>query len=203
VSGFGIRVRVVTHDRVARLITEVFAPAVLVAAQIVLVGWHAGGHDGVSRWWGLPGAAFAAAIPFGYVMRGVRRGRYPDHHIPDREHRRLPLIVGAASLAAGLAVLIALGAPRDVIALLAAGGAGVVIFGVITQWWKVSIHAGVAAGTIAVLVAVFGPWALTATPVVLVVAWARVRLCALTVALVTAGAIAGAAIAGTVFPALR
>jgi membrane-associated phospholipid phosphatase len=187
----------------ARFVTEVFSPAVLVAAQVVLVGWHAGGQTGVSRWWGLPGAMFAAAIPFAYVVRGVRRGSYADHHIPEREHRRLPLLFGACSLAAGLVLLLVLDAPRDVIALLAAGGTGLVLFAVVTHWWKISIHAGVAAGTVAVLVAVYGPWALTTAPMVPLVGWARLRLSAHTLSQVVVGAIVGALVAGTVFPALR
>jgi hypothetical protein len=190
-------------DRIARVVSEVFAPAVLVAALLVVVGWEAGGRAGVSRWWGLPGAVFAAAIPLAYVLRGVRQGRFADHHIPERAHRRVPLLFGIGSVAAGLAVLIALGAPRDVIALLAAGGVGLVVFTVVTLRWKMSIHAGVAGGTAAVLIAVYGPWALPAVPLALASCWARVRLSAHTLAQVVAGALVGAVIAGVVFPALR
>ncbi|GGL10086.1 phosphoesterase PA-phosphatase [Mangrovihabitans endophyticus] len=189
--------------RLARVLTEVFSPAVLVAALLIVVGWHAGEDAGVSRWWGLPGALFAAAIPLAYVLRGVRRGHYANHHIPDREHRRTPLLVGLASGVAGTALLVLLGAPRDVLALLAAGIAGLLVFTTVTQWWKMSIHAGVAGGTAVVLTAVYGPWALTTLPLVAFTCWARLRLSAHTRAQVTAGAIVGALIAGTVFPAMR
>ncbi|MEV4704071.1 phosphoesterase PA-phosphatase [Actinoplanes sp. NPDC049316] len=192
-----------TADRAARIASEVFAPAVLVAALMLIVGWHAGDTPGVSRWWGLPGALFAAGIPLAYVVRGVRQGRLTSHHIPEREHRLVPLLFGIGSVAAGLVALIVLGAPRDVLALLAAGGAGLVVFTAVTHWWKMSIHAGVAAGTAATLTAVYGPIALLSVPFVLLACWARVRLSAHTVAQVLAGAIVGAAIAATVFPALR
>jgi hypothetical protein len=157
----------------------------------------------VSRWWGLPGALFAAGIPLAYVLRGVRKGHLTSHHIPEREHRRVPLLVGLASVAVGLVALLLLGAPRDVSALLAAGGAGLMVFTAVTHWWKMSIHAGVAAGTAATLVAVHGPIALIGAPLVLLACWARVRLSAHTRAQVIAGALVGALIAGTVFPALR
>ncbi|UQU65664.1 phosphoesterase PA-phosphatase [Couchioplanes caeruleus] len=192
-----------TADRAARIASEVFAPAVLVAALMLVVGWHAGDAPGVSRWWGLPGALFAAGIPLAYVLRGVRQGRLTSHHIPEREHRLVPLLFGIASVAAGLVALIVLGAPRDVVALLGAGGAGLVVFTAVTHWWKMSIHAGVAAGTAATLTAVYGPAALLSVPFVLLACWARVRLSAHTIAQVVAGAAVGAAIAGTVFPALR
>ncbi|GLY00970.1 phosphoesterase PA-phosphatase [Actinoplanes sp. NBRC 101535] len=190
-------------DRIARLVSEVLAPAVLVAALLIVVGWHAGDTPGVSRWWGLPGALFAAVIPLGYVLHGVRRGRLTNHHIPERADRRIPLLFGTVSLVAGLALLVALGAPREVLALLAAGGVGLFVFALVTHWWKMSIHGGVAAGTVAALTAVYGPVALLGVPLVLLGGWARIRLTAHTPAQVVVGALAGALIAGTVFPLLR
>ncbi|GIF06354.1 phosphoesterase PA-phosphatase [Actinoplanes siamensis] len=190
-------------ERVARVVSEVLAPAVLVAGLLLAVGWHAGETPGVSRWWGLPGAIFAAVIPLGYVLHGVRTGRLTDHHIPDRAARRVPLLFGMASLTAGLMLLVLLGAPREVLALLVAGGAGLVVFALVTHWWKMSIHAGVAAGALATMTAIHGPVALLATPLVVLGGWARVRLTAHTPAQVVVGALAGATVAGTIFPALR
>ncbi|MEU4559797.1 phosphoesterase PA-phosphatase [Actinoplanes sp. NPDC023936] len=189
--------------RIARIVSEVLAPAVLVAALLMVVGWHAGETSGASHWWGLPGALFAAVIPLGYVLHGVRRGRLTNHHIPERADRRVPLLFGTASLAAGLALLVALGAPREVLALLGAGGCGLAVFAAVTHWWKMSIHAGVASGTVAALTAVYGPVALLGVPLVVLGCWARVRLTAHTPAQVVVGAVAGAVIAGTVFPLLR
>ncbi|GGN16990.1 membrane-associated phospholipid phosphatase [Actinoplanes campanulatus] len=190
-------------DRLATVVSEVLAPAVLVAALLLTVGWHAGDTPGVSRWWGLPGALFAAVIPLGYVLHGVRKGRLTNHHIPERAARRIPLLFGTASLIAGLLVMLALGAPREVLALLTAGGTGLAVFALVTHWWKMSIHAGVAAGTLTALTAVYGPLILIGTPLVLLGCWARVRLTAHTPAQVVAGALAGLIIAGTIFPALR
>jgi membrane-associated phospholipid phosphatase len=190
-------------DRAARIASEVLAPAVLVAGLLLVVGWHAGDQPGVSRWWGLPGVLFTVGIPLAYVLRGVRQGRLSSHHIPEREHRRIPLLFGIASVTVGLLALALLGAPREVLALLAAGGVGLVVFTVVTHWWKMSIHAGVAAGTVATLTAIYGPLALLCVPLVLLAGWSRVRLSAHTSAQVIAGALVGAVIAGTIFPALR
>ncbi|MGX6600984.1 phosphoesterase PA-phosphatase [Micromonosporaceae bacterium Da 78-11] len=189
-------------DRLARLTTEVFAPAVLVAVLLLVVGWQAGAQPGVSRWWGLPAALFTAGIPMAYVLRGVRRGRLTSHHITERELRRGPLLFGIASVAVGTAALALLGAPRELLALLAAGFTGLVVFAAVTAFWKMSIHAGVAAGTVAVLVAVYGPVALAGVPLVPLICWSRLRLSAHTLGQVVAGTLVGAVIAGTVFPAL-
>lgn len=191
------------RDRLARVVSEVFAPAVLIGAQLVAVGWHAGQQAGVSRWWGLPAALFAAGIPFANIVRGVRQGRYADHHIPEREHRRGALLVGAASVVTGLALLAAVGAPRELVVLLLAGAVGLAVFATITHWWKISIHTGVAAGTVVVLATVFGAAVLVAAPLVTLVAWARIRLAAHTTAQVIAGGLLGALIAAAVFLPLR
>ncbi len=193
-AGVGVR-------GVARVVTEVFAPGVLIAAQLVAVGWHAG--QGGDRWWGLVAALFAAVIPFAYIVRQVHRGRLTDHHIAVREQRRLPLTVGVASVVAGLLVLVAAGAPRELLALVAAGAVGLAVCAGVTHWWKLSIHSAVAAGTVVVLSTVYGHAMLGAAPIVAVIGWARVRMAAHTVAQVVAGAVVGALIAGTVFPAMR
>jgi hypothetical protein len=190
-------------DRIAVVVSEVLAPAVLVAVLLLTVGWHAGDTPGVSRWWGLPGALFAAVIPLGYVLHGVRKGRLTNHHIPERAARRVPLLFGTASLVAGLLLLLALGAPREVLALLTTGGVGLAIFALVTHWWKMSIHAGVASGTVAALTVIYGGIALLGVPLVLLGCWARVRLTAHTPAQAVVGAMVGALIAGTVFPYLR
>jgi hypothetical protein len=190
-------------DRIAVVVSEVLAPAVLVAVLLLTVGWHAGETPGVSRWWGLPGALFAAVIPLGYVLHGVRKGRLTNHHIPERAARRVPLLFGTASLVAGLLLLLALGAPREVLALLTTGGVGLAIFALVTHWWKMSIHAGVASGTVAALTVIYGAVALLGVPLVLLGCWARVRLTAHTPAQVVVGAMVGALIAGTVFPYFR
>lgn len=183
----------------ARVVTEALAPAVLVAGQLVAVGWHAGAQQGVSRWWGLPAALFAAAVPFGYIIRGVRQGRYANHHIPERRSRRTPLLVGLASVAFGLVLLSLLDAPRELVALLVAGAAGLAVFAAITHWWQISIHTGVAGGTVVVLAGVYGPLGLFAVPLVALVGWARVRLSAHTRAQVLVGGIVGALVAAAVF----
>ncbi|HYN92304.1 MAG TPA: phosphatase PAP2 family protein [Pilimelia sp.] len=188
---------------IARIVTESLAPAILIAVQLVAVGWHAGATAGTGRWWGVVAALFAAVLPFGYVVRAVRRGQLTDHHIQLREQRHIPLAFGIGSVLTGLILLIALGAPRDLLALLAAGGTGLAVLALITRWWKMSIHSAVAGGTVAVLVAVYGPAMLPTAPLVALVGWSRVRLTAHTPAQVITGTLVGTVIAAVVFPALR
>jgi membrane-associated phospholipid phosphatase len=185
-------------DRLARIVTEVFAPAVLIAAQLVAVGFHSG-----QPWLGALAAVFAAAIPFAYIVRQVRRGRLTDHHIVRREQRHLPLGVGVASVLTGLVLLVVAGAPGELLALVAAGAVGLAACATVTRWWKMSIHSAVAAGTVVVLTLVYGGPLLATAAVAALIGWARVRLEAHTVAQVLVGAAVGATIAGAVFGSLR
>jgi hypothetical protein len=184
----------------ARAVTEVLAPAVLVAVVSPLVAWHAGALG-----WGLLVAVFAAGVPFAFILRGVRRGNYDNHHVSDWRRRPLILLVAGASVLVLLGLMLLGGAPRELVALVVAMLAGLVLtLGVtVLARWKVSLHAAVAAGTATTLVLVFGVWLLASWAAVALVAWARVRMRDHTVAQVLVGVALGALAAGTVFPALR
>ena len=45
-----------------------------------------------------------------------------------------------------------------------------------TLWWKISVHAAIAAGAATVLLLVFGPALLAVWPLVAVIAWSRVQV---------------------------
>ncbi|MGK5737580.1 phosphatase PAP2 family protein [Micromonospora sp. URMC 103] len=188
--------------RLARLVTELTAPAVLVSVLMLAVAWHSTrGARGIG--WGLLAALFVSGIPFAYILGGVRRGRLTDHHVGLREQRRVPLLVGLCSVTAGLALLAGLGAPRPVLALVAAGVVGLVVAVTVSHWWKMSIHAAVAAGTVVILVLTFGARLLLTAPLLALVGWSRVRVGDHTVPQVLAGGLVGGLVAGLVFAALR
>ncbi len=189
--------------RLARIVTELTAPAVLVSLLTVVIGWHSaqGRLSGVG--WGLVAVVFASLLPMAYIVGGVRRGRLTDHHVRVREQRRIPLLFGLGSVAAGLALLAVLGAPRPVLALVAAGLVGLVVAVTVSQWWKMSIHSAVAVGTLAVLLVTFGVWVLVATPLLGLVGWSRVRLGDHTPAQVLAGGVLGGLVAAVGFTVLR
>lgn len=188
--------------RIARLVTELTAPAVLVTLLTVVVAWHGarGGVHGLA--WGLLATVFASGIPFAYILGGVRRGRLTDHHVGVREQRRLPLLFGLASVAIGWALLAAFGAPRPLLALVAAGVVGLVVAVAVSHWWKMSIHTAVAAGAVAVLALTFGAPLLAAAPLPVLAGWSRVRLRAHTLPQVVVGGAVGGLVAGVVYATL-
>lgn len=189
--------------QIARLVTEALAPAPLSAVLLLLVAWHSAPTGGEAVLWGLVSILFASLIPISYVLGGVRRRRLSDHHVGIRQQRPLPLLVGIASLLTGLVLLSLLGAPRLLVALVAAMAVGLVVALAITLVWKMSIHTAVAAGAVVILVLVFGPAFLLLMSLVALAGWSRVELGDHTPLQVAVGAGVGALVAATVFPLLR
>jgi len=189
--------------RLARVVTEVLSPAIVVILLPLAVAWSATGH---SVWrtllWGVVVAVFYSVLPMIFIVRGARAGRWDGHHVRDREHRLVPLLMCLVSGLVGLAVLVS-GAPRDVIALAWAMIVTLVVCMVITNWWKVSLHATVAGGAVATVALIYGPWWLLLVVPLALVCWSRVRLVDHTAGQVVVGALLGPTVGGAVFLMLR
>jgi len=99
-----------------------------------------------------------------------------DHHVGEREKRPKVILAILGSVLAGVVLMVVLGAPRELLALMAAMAAGLVVTLAITLVWKVSMHAAVAAGTAVILVLVFGPVLNALWGVVALIGWSRVAL---------------------------
>ncbi|MFI7074273.1 phosphoesterase PA-phosphatase [Micromonospora sediminicola] len=179
----------------ARVVTEVFAPALLAAAMPVIVGVHSTSPVSLGLGWALVGAVFCSVIPNTLIWWRVRRGSLTDHHIRVREQRKTPLLYGLLSVLVGLTLMVTLDAPRPVTAMVVVMFALGLAVTAANLVWKLSIHAAVAAGSAAVLVIEFGPTLLASLPVVVLIGWSRIRLREHTLAQVTAGAGVGAVVA--------
>lgn len=188
--------------RLARLITEMLAPAPVAGSLLLVVALHST-RTAAGLWWGLLAAFFAVLLPFLYLLRGVRRRQFTDHHVSVRWQRPLPLSVGVASVLVGLGLMVMLRAPLELVALVVAMAVGPAVSLLVTLVWEISIHVAVAAGAIVILVLVFGPQFLAAAPLVALVGWARVEVGDHTPMQVVAGAVLGATVAAVVFTLLR
>lgn len=191
------------NTKVARAVTEIFAPAVLVTVLLLLLGWHSDWHGVHWTWRGLGYGAMAALfesiLPFLFIVSRVRSGQITDHHIGDRRQRLVPLAVGLGSVAVGFVVLTVLDAPRELIAGVVAGFVGLLVATAVNHFWKMSVHAAVAAGAVVICAEVFHGWPLLAAPLVALVGWSRVRLKDHTVGQVLVGTAVGALVAGVSF----
>ncbi|MDX2525186.1 MULTISPECIES: phosphatase PAP2 family protein [Streptomyces] len=191
-----------TESRTARLITDTLAPANLVIAILLIIGWHsASSVTGLG--WGVLAALFCGGIPFAVIMLGVKRGHWTDKHIRVREQRAVPLLATTASVLIGISLLVALGAPRQVFALVVAMLVGLIVTMIVTVWWKVSVHTAVAGGVVVILLLAYG---MSMAPLMLGVAaigWSRVALRDHTPAQTVVGALLGGLAAAVVFSLMR
>jgi len=190
--------------RLARVVTEVLSPAVIVVALPLAVAWQATGYElAPTLGWGLLVALFYSVIPMVIMVRGARRGRWDGHWVRERERRMVPFLLCLVSTTVGLVIMLVGVAPQAVIALSWSMIATLVVVLAITRWWKVSVHATVAGGAVATVVLLYGPWYLLLILGVVLVAWSRVMVEDHTVAQVVAGALLGPVVGGAVFLALR
>ncbi|MCX5612390.1 MULTISPECIES: hypothetical protein [unclassified Streptomyces] len=189
------------REKAARILSDVLAPANLVVALLLLVGWHStGSWSGLG--WGLLAALFCGVVPIGIIVLGVRRGALTDQHIRVRRQRVVPMALSLVSVAAGIGLLHVLGAPADVFALVVAMLAGLVSSLLVTVGWQISIHMSVAGGTVMILLLVFGPQVLPAALIAAAIGWSRLALRAHTAAQLLAGTALGGTAALT-FALLR
>jgi hypothetical protein len=185
------------------LLTEVFAPIVLIIALLLIVAVDASADWSQGLVFGGTAAVFVGVLPYGVMLYGIGRGRLGDRHLSERSERPLMMSFGLVSATAGLLTVKGLGAPQDLFALVAAMVAGIAVALSVTVVWKISIHCACVAGAVSVLVVLWGPWALVLAPIALATAWARVHLGDHTVAQTIAGLAVGASVAFVVFQALR
>ncbi|MEV0383850.1 hypothetical protein [Nonomuraea sp. NPDC050643] len=180
-----------TADAVAKRVTNLLAPQVLVIVMPPVVGLLAQGWSGAA--WGLVASAFCGGVPAAVIAVGVRSGRLDSHHIVDRARRTGPLLAAVAAVLVALALLVVMGAPTLLVATVTAMLVALAVTVPITLRWKISFHAAVSAGTVVVFTHVLPAWpaAIAGAAVVALVCWARVRLAHHTVAQVVAGAVAG------------
>lgn len=179
--------------RVARLISAVTSPALLVSLFLLSAPLRSGGVIGWLH--AVLACVFVTGLPWLTLVGMKRRGAVEDLHVSRREQRWPILLVALASILGGLGILAWIGAPRDLFLQVALVLAGLLITGLITLVWKVSIHCAVAA-----FCGVFWCgtelWQLACVAVLIaVVAWARVTLRAHTKGQCIAGAIIGVLLA--------
>ncbi|MGI8682379.1 MAG: hypothetical protein ACR2JO_09710 [Mycobacteriales bacterium] len=189
--------------RAARILTETGAPVVVLVVMPLVIALHSADTVAAGLGRGLLAAVFFGVIPFGYVLRGVRLGRWNDHHVGDRAQRKPVFLFSLASMLTGVAVLVLLGAPRDLVAFLVTLLAEAALALAVTLGWKISLHTWVSTIGATALVVVYGWLALVLWPVLAGIGWSRVELRDHTPAQVIAGALMGIASTAIIYPVLR
>ena len=187
----------VRNGSAAERVSYLLEPKNWIIATTLAVGWHADGAAGLA--WGAVAALFAGVLPTVFISRGVRRGQWADRYVGAKRPRLIVLSFIIASVAIGLALLVALGAPGELTGYIGCMLGSVAVLAAITTVWKISIHCAVAAGSVTILALLFGPWLTPAYLLVALTAWSRVVVKDHTAAQVIAGSLLGVAAAAVTY----
>lgn len=185
----------------ARRVTDWLEPRTWIVLTTLVIGWHSDRFAGIG--WGVFAAFFCAVLPMVFIKRGVKRGKYSDRHVGSRRQRFVVLPLILVSVAVGLGVMVAAGAPRETVALVVTMMVTLLALIAVTFLWKISVHQAVCAGSVTMIAVAYGAVALVGFAVVALVGWSRVRLRDHTPAQVVAGTVLGAALSAAVFASLR
>ncbi|MYW03335.1 phosphatase PAP2 family protein [Streptomyces sp. SID3343] len=177
------------RERFARAVTEALAPQYIVMGLLLLVGAITSGWSGVG--WAVWAILFAAVLPLALVKVGIRRGRWADRHLSKRAQRMRVMPVVVALVAIGLASMLVLGAPHDMVLLVVVMVVTLLALTAVTTVWKISVHTTVMTGAVTQTAYALGPWWAFAAVLVPLVAWSRVVLRAHTFAQTVVGAAVG------------
>ncbi|WP_189061675.1 phosphatase PAP2 family protein [Longimycelium tulufanense] len=181
--------------------TEVLSPYTVVCLLPLAIAWHDTRQLGPTLGWGLFVAALTGLVPLWMISRGARRGRWEGHHVDNREGRLVPLLIAVGSLALALVGQLALDGPRELLVMTYAELALLSFAIVITKAlrWKISLHAAVSTGAVAMVLFAYGGWLGPIVLAVPLICWSRVYLGKHTTAQVLAGVGLGAVVAGLVY----
>jgi drug/metabolite transporter (DMT)-like permease len=183
-------------QRTATVVSRFLSPQYVAIPLLLILGFY-----NVSPWyrgllWVGAIALVSIAAPILLLRRELRRGAISDWHISDRRERLQPVPV-LASLAAAilpLGLLLTLDGPRLLLVAFQSALLLVLLNHVITIGWKISQHVASIAASTTLITATLGIGAAPLLLLVPLVAWARVKVGAHTVAQTVMGGVVGAGI---------
>jgi membrane-associated phospholipid phosphatase len=186
-------------ERIAWLVTEVLSPPLVGAAALgVFTFVVTTSLEQFLMWW-LVAVGASCAAPLAFILWGVRKGRFTDHHVTQREQRTIPYLVGLSTASAALAVMVLKNAPKEILAITIAALAGGLILLILTKFTKPSMHVATVTSSAVLLVIHFGPITWPLLILVPIVGWGRMKLKAHTLYHVALGAATGAVVSAVLF----
>ena len=185
--------------RVAAVVSTLGSPFIVTAVAVALVVLLLQPSLSELLLWGAIGLVCGAGIPFLFVYHLWRRGRISDVHLARREQRAAPFGAALASGAAGVVLLHAVGAPRELVALGCVYVALGLTLTLISLWWKISVHVAVYIACVLSVALVGYAGALYALIGVPMMIWARVYRGRHSIVQGVAGTLVGATVTPLVY----
>lgn len=161
-------------DMIAFGISAIFSPYVMAAIFILLITYtYAQNVKEFLPWIGIE-FLFAILIPGSYVIWLIESRRVRDIHLSDHDERKIPFVVAGISAVLGAASLALIGAAKPVILMGVVYAVNAVAIGILTLFWKVSVHTALFSSVMTVVVILFGVQFAWGFLFLIPLAWSRV-----------------------------
>ena len=139
----------------------------------------------------IAGSLSAFILPVLIIGFMVKKGMTSHMDIPERSQRIVPFMIFSLIYLVTFFISVWTGLPGVFNAVLFAIFINTIIYGIITLWWKISIHCAGIAGYLSATTLIFGPRHVILWLIVPALCWSRIRVKAHTPMQTLAGAVLG------------
>ena len=162
--------------RIAKLTSNIVNPFLVSFVVIVLLSFKSTSSTFDALKWSSISITFSILPVFAVILYLVRNQKLEGIFIKARRERTKIYLLASACTVVGCVILHYLGAPLVLVASFVAGLSTTVTFMCINLLWKISLHTAFVAGSITVLIILYG--AIGAITAVLLppIAWSRIEL---------------------------
>lgn len=187
----------------AKIVSDVVSPPVVWAIMAFPVAARDAPNTERALTWAFLYVFLLALLPTFYVLLQVRRGNITDRHMPLREERIRPFFVLLLGAIIATLAFNAIGASATMWLFILSNLIQIALMTLISMFWQISIHMMSITGAVVLVGVLFGivP-ALIMSPLILIVALARLKLKRHTRAQVIAGIIVGGLSVGLLLAAV-
>ncbi len=165
-----------TKKQIANLTSNILNPFLVGLGIILLLSFASAASTLDALKWALISMALSILPVFLFVVYLVRNDRLDAvFTIVRRQRTKIYLLSGLCAVASYI-VLTRLRAPPMLVAAFTAGLSLTVLFMCINLWWKISLHTAFVAGSVTVLVMLYGWTAAGSVVLIPLTAWSRIEL---------------------------
>lgn len=162
------------YDYLAFGISALFSPYLTAAIFILTITYiYARDLREFIPWMGIA-FLFAIIIPGSYVLWLIEKRDIHDIHLAIHSQRKVPFIVAGISATLGAIALSLVGAAKPVVVMGVAYATNAMAVGILTLFWKVSIHTALFSAISTVIVILFGIQFAWAYLLIIPLAWSRI-----------------------------
>ncbi len=168
--------RIEKRKQLANLTSNILNPFLVGLAIILLLSFASASSTLDAIRWALISMALSILPVFIFVIYLVRNGHLEAVFTIFRKQRTKLYLLSGLCAVVSYVVLTFLKAPPLLVAAFTAGISTTVLFMCINLWWKISLHTAFVAGSVTVMVMLYGWTAAGSAVLVPLTAWSRVEL---------------------------